>query len=405
MTQPTVADLERNVTVYRLLELPTRGMFWLPTVFLYLIAEFGLADALRLQAAYYFAVVVFEVPSGWMSDRLGRVPTMKITAISWTAAHTLFLFSDNSQGMALSAQILLALGFASLSGTDVTFHYESLEALGRAHTFEEVEGHARRNGLVAKAVAAVIGGALGLIDLRLPFAASLIAALYQTFLVWGLTEPPRQARAERFDRQLSQTLAYLRNPLLAWLTFYVLAKVVMEHLASEMASPYLVEILGEGVRDLDNAPLVLGLLTASAAIIGASVVRRTAQLRAATGLVGALVLLSVVPTAIVVTMALVTSPWVIPFFALRNLQSSMAPVLIAGAANARVQQQHRATFLSLSSLGGRLTYSGVLLGLSTNDSFDTTIQWSAAIALVGFAAVWLTSLMVSEDDPTRSATD
>ena len=392
---PSRAALERNVELYRLLQIPTSGMFWLPTVFLYFIAQFGLADALRLQAAYYFAVVVFEVPSGWLSDRLGRVLTLRITAIAWIGAQLLFLLSNESVSLALGGQILLALGFASLSGTDVTFHYESLEALGRAAEFEASEGHARRNGLLAKGAAAIVGGALGLIDLRLPFAASLIGAAGQAMLAWGLTEPPRRAAAERFDRQLARTLGYLKKPLLAWLTFYVLAKVIMEHLASEMTSPYLVEVLGKGVSDLDNAPLILGLLAASSAMLGAAVVRRTPQLRAATGLIGGLVTLAILPTAIVLAMALATSAWVIPLFALRSIQSSMAPVLIAGAANERVEQHHRATFLSLSSLGGRLSYSAVLLGLSTAESFDSTIRWAAVIALVGFAAIWLSSLSVS----------
>ena len=37
------------------------------------------------------AVVVIEVPSGWMSDRLGRVFTVRVAALSWVVAHVLFI--------------------------------------------------------------------------------------------------------------------------------------------------------------------------------------------------------------------------------------------------------------------------------------------------------------------------
>ena len=65
--------LEANLRAYAVHQRAVGALFWLPTVFLYLIDEVGLTGALQLGALYYFTVVVLEVPSGWFSDRVGRV--------------------------------------------------------------------------------------------------------------------------------------------------------------------------------------------------------------------------------------------------------------------------------------------------------------------------------------------
>ena len=86
-----------------------------------------------------------------------------------------FVVSDGFAGIA-TAQVLLAMGFAFSSGTDVTLHYDSLEALGRTEEFEERESRIRRDHLLVTAAATVSGGAMGVIDLQLPYAAALAAA-------------------------------------------------------------------------------------------------------------------------------------------------------------------------------------------------------------------------------------
>lgn len=164
--QNLLVEPRGNLFWYRQHQRIAGAAFWAPAVVLLLIDEFGLARALQLQAVYYAAVVIFEVPSGWLSDRIGRVKTLRVVAVAWIVAHALFLAGD------VAAQVLLAVGYASLSGTDVSFHVESLEAEGRTDELEERESAARRDALYAAALTALAGGGLAVVDLRLPFVAS-----------------------------------------------------------------------------------------------------------------------------------------------------------------------------------------------------------------------------------------
>ena len=103
---------------------------------------------------------------------------MRMAAIAWIGAHALFLASTSIAALVV-AQVLLALGYACLSGTDSTLHLDSLEALGRADEFDRREAAARRRMLATTAAAALAGGAIGVVDFRLVFVASLTAATVQ----------------------------------------------------------------------------------------------------------------------------------------------------------------------------------------------------------------------------------
>ena len=236
-------SLTANLARYPLFVGGTSALFWIPVTFLFFLDEFGLSEALQLGAIYYLAVVVLEVPSGWFSDRVGRVPTLRLVAVGWLGSFTALALADHFAVAALG-QVLQAVGWSFLSGTDVTFHYDSLEALGRDDEFEARESLARRNGMIVRAIAVVSGGALGMIDLRLPFVAGIGVAAYLGVVSLGLHEPPRERVRGSFRRDVASVADRFRVRLLGWLLAYVIAQIILEHLASEFAGPYLAAVLG-----------------------------------------------------------------------------------------------------------------------------------------------------------------
>ncbi|MDH3681848.1 MAG: hypothetical protein OEV40_18070 [Acidimicrobiia bacterium] len=68
----------------------------------------------------------------------------------------------------------------------MTFHYDTLEALDRHDAYARVSSV----GFASAAVSSVLGGVLGLVDLRLTFAASLVLAVRQLEVTLALHEPP-----------------------------------------------------------------------------------------------------------------------------------------------------------------------------------------------------------------------
>lgn len=377
--------LHTNLTWYGRLRLAQRALVWLPVAFLYFQSRVGLDGALRLSGLYYLAVVVAEVPSGWFSDRVGRVTTLRLSAAFLLIAHLLFVSGD-SFGVFAAGQIAVALSFAFHSGTDVALHYDTTEALDRTHEFEGREARIATSAYLVTMVAAVVGGALGAVDLRLPFAAGAAIAGVQLAITFALREPPRTRSANPFGRQIGDCLRYLRAPLLGWLFLYVVAQLTLEHLSVELGQPYLAELLGENADELQATPLFVGLLLAVVALIGSLSAAQAIRLREGLGLIGALVLLAGVEAVIAVGMWVAVSWAVVPLMALRSTQPAVADVLVPAAVSPLIRTEHRATYLSMGSLAGRLGYGSVLVALGTTDDF-TRVRTGIGITSVAILAL------------------
>ncbi len=393
--------LENNLRLYRRHRIAAGLLFWFPTSLLFFLERVGLGATLRLAAVYFLTVVLVEVPSGWFSDRVGRVRTLRFGAASWVVGFATFLVAGSSIILLALGQALVAIGYASFSGTDTSFHYDTLEALGRNSDFDRAEAKASRDAFLGTTAAAIIGGALGLIDLRLPFAASLLAATYQLAVAIPMVEPTAPGPDSPVPGgagQLRAAFRYLRRPGLAWIFLFMTVQEPLEGLAIDMIQPWLTEVAGASLAEAGAAPIYSGLLVAAISIVGAAAAARSYQLRAALGLRGALGLLASIEALILVGMALTFSPWLTLVIALRSTQAAAAPVLVAAAATPLVMKHHRATFLSLGSLSGRLAYGSVLIGLGFFEDLDDVLTVGAVIGVASVALLFAANFIFVRDD-------
>ncbi|MCP3992441.1 MAG: MFS transporter [Actinomycetia bacterium] len=382
-------------------------LVWIPVFVLFTRARFGLDGAVLLSSLYYLFVVVLEVPSGWMSDRLGRVLTLRVAAVSWLIAQTCYLLGNDRLAVIVIGQFFLAGGFASLSGTDVTFHFDTLEALGRADEYVQRQARVSAVGFTATALSAVIGGLVGLVDLRMAFVASLVAAVAQLITTMGMSEPPASSRAEAFGAQLRVCVSYLRDRYLGWIFFYGVALVTLEHVAVTLMQPWLTEVLGRGPNDVGATPLFSGVVFAAASVVGALSARVSAPLSERFGTPTTLVALAVLSATIVTSMALWVSAWVLILVAFRSAQGAAAPVLISGAVAPRVMASHRATLLSINSLAGRLGFGLFLCYLWARHTDDVSgvLGWFSIVAWTLVVILTVTAVIFTGDRPglARSA--
>jgi hypothetical protein len=393
---------EANLRAYAIHQRVVGSLFWLPTVLLYLIDQVGLTQALQLGALYYLTVVVLEVPSGWFSDHVGRVAALRVTAVAWVGCHVLFLVGG--LGPIAGAQVLLAVGYAFLSGTDSTFHFDVLDADGRSSEFESREARVRTGLLYATAVTAIVGGCLALVDLRLPFVAALLAAAVQLGATVGMSEPPRSARQASFAADLRSIAGHLRRPLLAWVTIYVVVEVVLIHLVSELAPPYLVMVLERPTDEPAGAAVIAGLLAATVAAIGGLSLRYTESARQRFGVGAVLLALASVTAAASVAMALFVSFFVLPLVVSRGVQMAATQVMVPGIISRRVEQHHRATMLSVTSLLGRCTYAMVLLVIAA-EHLPRVLDTAAMVAVVAALLAVVTAIRPSVAAELRADQD
>ncbi len=392
-----------NLGLYVWQRMTAGALFWLPTSFLFFLNRHGLDSTLRLASIYFLAVVIFEVPSGWVSDHVGRVGILRLAALAWVAAHGLYLVAGDSFGTLAGAQVMLALGFASKSGTDTTLLFDTLESLGRVGDFERLEARAAGLAFASTAVAVAIGGVLGFVDLRLPFAASLAAAVLQLGGTLRMVEPPPHGpdHPPGGGLSLGSVLANLRRPVLLWLLVFLTLQQPLEGMALDLIQPWLTRLVGSSFSDPGTAPLLSGALMAVISVVGALAAAAVPVLRRGLGVTRSLMALAGVETAIVLGMALTASPLLLPLLAMRSTQAAAAPVLVSTRVSPLLDRGHRATFLSLGSLSGRLLYGLVLLALGGRNGLDPVLGLAAVFAVASLGLLVITSPLAATDSPRR----
>lgn len=396
------ASLERNITLYPVYSAAASAMAWLPVFFLYFSERLTLPEVLLLEAIYYIAVVITEVPSGYLSDLVGRRRTLLLSCIALLAAYLCFLLSHEFAGFA-AGQLLLAMSIAFKSGTDTAFHYESLQALGRTDEYGEREAIAGKYGFAATAVAALAGGFLGSYHLAWPYVLSLMSALVSLYIIFRFTEvsnDPTTSSPDNFLSQLAGCFSRLRHPLLLWLFIYSMYMTTFVHIPYEFYQPYLRLLEDRNTLAGISAPAIAGILFALTAIVGSFASAYSIRWQRQLGLTSLLTLAATIELAIITAMAVMLHPLIALTVILRSGPMAVVTAPINAAIAPLIENRQRATFLSLQSLAGRLLFAIVLAGFSLMvadrqgadwSSLSLLLRISVACGLAGILLLWLFS--------------
>ena len=151
----------------------------------------SMKDIMILQAVYSIAIVVLEVPSGYLADVIGRKKTLIIGAVFGILGFTTYNFSFGFMGF-LVAEIILGIGQSCISGADSAMLYDSLLDRGEEKKYTRFEGRITALGNVAEALAGIVGGLLVGITIRTPYLAQIFVAFIALPAAITLVEPTRK---------------------------------------------------------------------------------------------------------------------------------------------------------------------------------------------------------------------
>ncbi|SFR54339.1 MFS transporter [Halogeometricum limi] len=173
-----------------------------------------------LNALWWVTLVVSEIPTGYLGDRLGRRNGMLLgTGVVAVATAALGLSTTFREFAVVYA--LWAVGQTFRSGSDDAWLYDVLAREERAHEFAAVRGKAAALGFGIGAVTAPVGGALADWRFSVPFfATAAVTALGVPIL---LTVPEVDAGGDRFTvRDASRVIRrHLSRPPLRSFVLYV----------------------------------------------------------------------------------------------------------------------------------------------------------------------------------------
>lgn len=148
----------------------------------------SMSQIFMLKSVYSIAMVVFELPSGYLSDVWGCRRTLIIGSLMGTLGILIYSLSSDFASFAV-AEVILGIGFSFVSGADSALLYDSLKAENREKEYIKFEGRITSVGNFAEALAGVAGGLLATISLRTPYYFQIFIAGIAIPAAFFLKEP------------------------------------------------------------------------------------------------------------------------------------------------------------------------------------------------------------------------
>lgn len=175
--------------------------------------------ATSLLALKMLSSAAFEVPTGVLSDRLGRRGTLTAGAVVMVAAHIGYA-SASGYGLLLVGAVLEGLARSLFSGNNEALLYDTLLEAGREEEYPRHSGRVTSMFQIALAVSAAAGGLVGAWSLRGAVALSIVPQVLCVLVAWRVREPRVHGALE------SNVLAHIgsalrgirRNPVLRRMT-------------------------------------------------------------------------------------------------------------------------------------------------------------------------------------------
>lgn len=373
--------LDRNLPLLNYYSMLRGCLFILPV-----LAPF-VHDRLRLdffhlmlsEAIFAAAVVICEVPPGWLADVWRRVDVLRVSACLSLAAVILIWVADGFWVFALG-QVVMGISISLQSGADSALLYDSLQARARATRFLPLE--ARRGGLalVVTALAALVGGLLYQLNPLLLWAADSIAAAAAIAIACFLTEPPRQRlsghprafpKVFRAVAESFQTAPLLYGLIVAIAAVFAVTKIVL-FLTQAFYMAYALPLAWFG-------PLAAGFFAVSA--LGGFL---ASWVRERLSLANFLTLLLLLLVLMMIGVVVIDRLQALPLLFLAGLIFGIVRPVGVTEINHRVSSEYRATVLSIAGLIYQISFIVVapMAGFAAS-------QWGPTWALGGTVLICL----------------
>jgi len=378
---PTAERLRANVRRIQAMSFTWMFMLVMPVIVPYFgLHDLGMDRVFQLQAVFAITIVLLEVPSGYVSDLLGRRRCLLMAGCLHGFGFTILYWADSFAGF-IGFELLAAVGVCFYSGTDVALLYDSLEALGDAGGKRRLLGRRLMWMQGGETIASLItAGLLGasFLDLGLEDVVHVNAVVgWIPFLVaLSLVDVPRQTL---------DPSSHWRNARLIWHGIFsesrFLRLVMINLILYGLGTLIAVWAFQDYWRSLDINVAHFGLLWAGYNLTVAFVGRLAHNVEDRVTFRGVVACVGVLPILGFGGMAVCAfafdeagGSWLwatlgVALGLLFQVGRGLTQVVIKDALNTRVPAEWRATANSISSLGVRLSFFvlGPILGWLIED--------------------------------------
>jgi len=337
--------------------------FFAPVLVLF-FQENGLTmtQIMVLQSVFSIAIVILEIPTGAVGDYFGKRLSLIVGSLCAFVGFTAYSMSAVFWQF-LIAEIVIAIGFALMSGSDSAILHSSLKSLNKEYLYKKIEGKAGALQLTGILLGSFLGGYIASSSLRLTMIASALMAGITLVISLFFNEPEiiedtSQSHVSYVEVIKSSIQLFQKNTMLLWLFLFVSTIGALAHLLHWIYQPYMVSVKLPVIY-FGWAYMALGLISVMASRGADYIDKKLGGMRT----LGVLVIL------------VISSPLILPFvnsiygigaLIFHQIFLGLSPVIFNDRVLKIIPAERAATVLSINNLGKRLIYSalGPILGYS-----------------------------------------
>lgn len=321
----------------------------------------SMKNVFELQSIFSFLVLIFEVPSGYISDLLGRKRTLIAASILHGIGYTIFPFAIGFWSLVI-AEVFLALALCLYSGTDISLLYDSLNEneVNKEASQVKVVGQQIFYKQSGEALAALLCSFLMVqYSLKLPVIFQAIFSWLPLFVAVTLVEPLRP----KMDKSKhKENFIYIYKVLFK--DSKILSAIIYNMMMYGVATLLAVWLFQNYWKDLDIDIFYFGLIWAALNFtvgITGKIAHKIEQLIGSTKVI---LLIGILPIMGYFGMGINLGNMGIIFCFCFQISRGLNQVILKDALNKRITGDLRATANSVTSLGVRLIFItlGPLLG-------------------------------------------
>jgi len=188
--------LKRNIKILSWHNFCTDFVFFAPVAIIYFTKVTGSVTlGMSIFSVAYVTAALFEVPTGIVSDLVGRRKTLILGSLAAVACVTLYALANDYWWMFMGA-VFQGLSRSFYSGNNDALLHDSLKETNQENEYHEYLGKTSSMFQIALALASLAGGIMAEWSFRLVMWASVIPQMAGLILALQITEPKVKSTEE-----------------------------------------------------------------------------------------------------------------------------------------------------------------------------------------------------------------
>lgn len=328
-----------------------------------------------LQLIQTITRIIFDVPSGILCDKIGRVKTLIISTLIGMFADVFLIFGHSFFTISL-AYISFGISIAFMSGTLEAFMYDSLAKLGKEDSYKKVATNQYIYIMISFVVAMILGAYLSLYDMRLMYVSNLIAEVFALIACFFMIEPPTLGKHfNSISKIIKNSSAVIKNNrfLVYLIMFITITDAVSNntwHLSQKLFSQ-----IGFSYKDVTTEAIFTTIAAGMAAKLGYYADKKF-------GLLGSSLLTSIfLAFPLIILGAFKNVYFMLPAITLTTMTISFARPTYDSYINHELKSSYRATVLSMESFLTSIFATAYVLILSITNDISKTFLIGGILAI------------------------